>query len=136
MYTSETKLRVRYGETDKMGYVYYGVYPLYYEVGRTELMRNFDYPYKKIEDMGIMLPVRSLDVKYYQAAKYDDLLTVKTTIKEMPTAKITFHYEILNEEGVLLNEGNTTLVFVDETTRRPIKAPKELLDQLKPYFKS
>ncbi|MCB2196119.1 MAG: acyl-CoA thioesterase [Bacteroidetes bacterium] len=136
MYTSETQVRVRYGETDKMGYVYYGVYPLYYEVGRTELMRNFDYPYKKIEDMGIMLPVRSLDVKYYQAAKYDDLLTVKTTVKEMPTAKITFHYEILNEEGVLLNEGNTTLVFVDETTRRPRKAPKELLDQLKPYFKS
>ena len=72
MYTSETKVRVRYGETDKMGYVYYGVYPLYYEVGRTELMRKFDYPYKKIEEMGIMLPVKSLDVKYYQAAKYDD----------------------------------------------------------------
>jgi acyl-CoA thioester hydrolase len=98
-------------------------------------MRNFNFPYKKIEDMGIMLPVKSLDVKYYQAAKYDDLLTVKTTIKEMPTAKITFHYEIVNEEGVLLNEGNTTLVFVDETTRRPRKAPKEILDQLKPYFK-
>ncbi len=136
MYTSETKVRVRYGETDKMGYVYYGVYPLYYEVGRTELMRNFDYPYKKIEDMGIMLPVKSLDVTYYKAAKYDDLLTIKTTIKEMPTAKITFHYEILNENHVLLNEGNTTLVFVDETTRRPRKAPKELLDQLIPYFKS
>lgn len=136
MYTSETHVRVRYGETDKMGYVYYGVYPLYYEVGRTELMRNFNFPYKKIEDMGIMLPVKSLDVKYYQAAKYDDLLTIKTTIHEMPTAKITFHYEILNQDGVLLNEGNTTLVFVDETTRRPRKAPKELLEQLKPYFKS
>lgn len=134
MYTSETKVRVRYGETDKMGYVYYGVYPLYYEVGRTELMRKFDYPYKKIEDMGIMLPVRSLDVKYYKAAKYDDLLTVRTTIKELPSARITFYYEILNENEELLNEGSTTLVFVDETTRKPRKAPKELLDQLKPFF--
>ena len=134
MYTSEAKIRVRYGETDKMGYVYYGVYPLYYEVGRTELMRTFDYPYKKIEDMGIMLPVISLDVKYYQAAKYDDLLTIKTTLKELPYARITFYYEVLNEEGVLLNEGSTSLVFVDEETRKPKRAPKELLDQLKPYF--
>ncbi|PLX16790.1 MAG: thioesterase [Marinilabiliales bacterium] len=134
MYTSEAKIRVRYGETDKMGYVYYGVYPLYYEVGRTELMRTFDYPYKKIEDMGIMLPVISLDVKYYQAAKYDDLLTIKTTLKELPSARITFYYEVLNEEGVLLNEGSTSLVFVDEETRKPKRAPKELLDQLKPYF--
>jgi len=134
MYTSETKIRVRYGETDKMGYVYYGVYPLYYEVGRTELMREFDFPYKKIEEMGIMLPVKSLDIKYYHAAKYDDLLTIKTTIKEMPTAKIVFHYQIFNQEDVSLNEGTTTLVFVDEKTRRPMRAPKELLEQLKPYF--
>lgn len=134
MYTAETKLRVRYGETDKMGYVYYGVYPLYYEVGRTELMRKFDYSYKRIEDMGIMLPVISLDIKYYQAAKYDDLLTIKTTLKKLPSARIIFFYEILNEEGTLLNEGSTSLVFVDEQTRKPKRAPKELLDQLKPYF--
>ena len=134
MYTAETKLRVRYGETDKMGYVYYGVYPLYYEVGRTELMRKFDYSYKKIEDMGIMLPVISLDIKYYQAAKYDDLLTVKTSLKELPSARIIFYYEILNEQGTLLNEGSTTLVFVDEKNRKPKRAPRELLDQLKPYF--
>ncbi len=134
MYTSETKIRVRYGETDKMGYVYYGVYPLYYEVGRTELMRNFNYPYKRIEDMGIMLPVISLDIKYHQAAKYDDLLTIKTTLKELPSARITFHYEVLNEDNVLLNEGSTTLVFVDEQTRRPKRVPKELLEQLQTYF--
>ncbi len=134
MYTSETKIRVRYGETDKMGYVYYGVYPLYYEVGRTELMRNFNYPYKRIEDMGIMLPVISLDIKYHQAAKYDDLLTIKTTLKELPSARITFYYEVLNEDNVLLNEGSTTLVFIDEQTRRPKRVPKELLEQLQTYF--
>jgi len=134
MYTAETKLRVRYGETDKMGYVYYGVYPLYYEVGRTELMRNFDYSYKKIEDMGIMLPVISLDVKYLKAAKYDDLLTIKTTLKELPAARITFFYQVLNEAGELLNEGSTTLVFIDEKTRRPKRAPDALMEKLRPYF--
>jgi len=135
MYTSETQIRVRYGETDKMGYVYYGVYPLYYEVGRTELMRKFDFSYKKIEEMGVMLPVKSLDIKYHLAAKYDDLLTVKTTINELPSVRITFHYEVYNEQGELLNEGSTMLIFVDETTRKPKRAPKELLDQLEPYFK-
>ncbi len=134
MYTSETKVRVRYGETDKMGYVYYGIYPLYYEIGRTELMRNFELPYKKLEDEGIMLPVKSLDIKYYKAAQYDDLLTIKTTIKELPLARITFYYEIFNENKELLNEGTTTLVFVDEKTRRPRKAPQEMIIKIKPYF--
>lgn len=135
MYTSETKIRVRYGETDKMGYVYYGTYPLYYEVGRTELMRNFDFPYSKIEEMGIMLPVISLDIKYFKAAKYDNLLTIKTTIKELPSARITFFYEVFNEQNELLNQASTTLVFIDEHSRKPRKAPEELLNSLSPYFK-
>lgn len=134
MYTSETKIRVRYGETDKMGYVYYGVYPLYFEIGRTELMREFGYPYSKIEDMGIMLPVKTLDIKYHKAAKYDDLLTVRTSIKELPGIRITFYYEILNQNGELLNEGTTMLIFVDEKTRRPRKAPDELLEILKKHI--
>lgn len=134
MYTSETKIRVRYGETDKMGYVYYGVYPLYFEIGRTELMREFGYPYSKIEDMGIMLPVKTLDIKYHKAAKYDDLLTVRTSIKELPGIRITFYYEILNQDGELLNEGTTMLIFVDEKTRRPRKAPDELLEILKKHI--
>ena len=134
MYTFETKIRVRYGETDKMGYVYYGIYPLYYEVGRTELMRQFGFPYRKIEEMGIMLPVKDLEIKYHKAAQYDDLLTVKTIIKELPRVRIKFYYEILNENNELLNEGSTILVFVDEHTRKPRKAPQELLDQLKEFF--
>jgi len=134
MFTFDTKLRVRYGETDKMGYVYYGNYPLYYEVGRTELMRYFGFPYKKIEEMGIMLPVRNLEVKYYKPAIYDDLLTIKTIIKELPKAKITFFYEIYNVKGELLNKGETTLVFIDEKSRKPRRAPSELLKQLETYF--
>jgi acyl-CoA thioester hydrolase len=135
MFTFETKIRVRYGETDKMGYVYYGNYPLYYEVGRTELMRNFGFSYDKIEKMGIILPVKTLDVKYHKAAMYDDLLTIKTTIKELPGIRITFYYEVLNEKGELLNEGNTMLIFVDDKSRRPRKAPDELLENLEQYFK-
>jgi len=135
MFTFETKIRVRYGETDKMGYVYYGNYPLYYEVGRTELMRNFGFSYDKIEKMGIILPVKTLDVKYHKAAMYDDLLTIKTTIKELPGIRITFYYEVLNENGELLNEGTTMLIFVDEKTRRPRKAPVELIQKLEQYFK-
>ncbi|MBI9052997.1 MAG: acyl-CoA thioesterase [Bacteroidales bacterium] len=134
MYTSTTKVRVRYGETDKMGYVYYGIYPLYYEIGRTELMREFDLPYKKIEDMGIILPVKTLDIKYHKAAKYDDLLTIKTTIKELPGVRITFYYEILNEKEELLNEGTTMLIFVNEKSQRPMKAPDLLINQLEKHF--
>ena len=135
MYSSETKIRVRYGETDKMGYVYYGVYPLYYEVGRTELMREFEFPYSKIEEMGIMLPVISLDIKYLKAARYDDLLTIKTIIKELPVARITFNYEVYNQQNELLNEASATLVFIDEKSRKPRRAPDELLKSLTPYFK-
>jgi acyl-CoA thioester hydrolase len=134
MYTSTTKVRVRYGETDKMGYVYYGIYPLYYEIGRTELMREFGLPYKKIEDMGIILPVKTLDIKYHKAAKYDDLLTIKTTIKELPGVRITFYYEILNEKEELLNEGTTMLIFVNEKSQRPMKAPDVLINQLEKHF--
>jgi acyl-CoA thioester hydrolase len=134
MFTFETKIRVRYGETDKMGYVYYGNYPLYYEVGRTELMRNFGYSYHKIEEMGIVLPVKTLDIKYHKAAMYDDLLTIKTTIKELPGVRITFYYEVLNEKEELLNEGSTMLIFVDDKSRRPRKAPDDLIKKLEQYF--
>jgi acyl-CoA thioester hydrolase len=134
MYTSDMQVRVRYGETDKMGFVYYGIYPLYYEIGRTELMREFDLPYKEIEDMGIILPVKTLDIKYHKAAKYDDLLTIKTSIKEIPGVRITFYYEIYNDNNELLNEGTTMLIFVNEKTQRPMKAPDILIKQLEKYF--
>lgn len=134
MFTHETTLRVRYGETDRMGYVYYGTYPLYYEVGRVEALRTLGFAYRAIEEGGVMLPVHDMQVRYHRPARYDDLLTIRTTIIAPPTVRITFRYEVLNAEGVLLNEATTTLVFVDMATGRPRPALKELVDALAPYF--
>lgn len=130
----DSKVRVRYGETDKMGYAYYGIYPQYYEIGRTELIRSFGLSYKKLEDDGIMLPVLSLDIRYLKPAFYDDLLTIKTKIIKMPSVRIEFEYEVYNQNNELLNTGKTTLVFIDAQTRRPRKAPDDFLLKLKRYF--
>ena len=130
MYTFETSIRVRYGETDQMGYVYYGNYPLYYEVGRTEMLRSVGLTYLAMEKEGIMMPVHSLSIKYIEPARYDDLLRLRVIIKELPTAKIHFYYEVYNEQNKLLNTGETVLVFVDANTRRPRRAPATLLNEL------
>lgn len=134
MYTSETSLRVRYGETDKMGYVYYGNYPLYFEVGRVEALRQLGSSYKEMEDSGIMLPVYSCSIKYHKPAVYDDLLIIKTTVPELPQARIVFDYEIFNQQNTLLTSGTTTLVFVDMQSNKPCMAPAAFLDKLRPYF--
>jgi acyl-CoA thioester hydrolase len=134
MYISETTVRVRYAETDKMGYVYYGNYTHYYEVGRVEAMRSLGTSYKEMEDNGIMLPVYTCNLKYMKPAIYDDLLIIKTIIREMPTLKITFEYEIYNEKNELLNTGNTTLVFINMSTNRPCRAPESFIDRIKKYF--
>ncbi len=134
MYTFETHIRVRYGETDQMGYVYYGNYPLYYEVGRTEMLRSLGLSYRTMEAEDILLPVRSLDVRYIEPARYDDLLTLRVILKEMPTVRIHFHYELYNEQKTLLNTGETVLVFVDAKTRKPRKAPQTLITELEKYF--
>ena len=123
----ETKIRVRYGETDQMGYVYYGNYPLYYEVGRTEMLRSVGLTYRAMEEGGVLLPVRSLSIKYIEPARYDDLLILRVIIKELPTVKIHFFYELYSEQNQLLNTGETILVFIDAKTRRPRRAPENLL---------
>lgn len=134
MYISETTIRVRYAETDRMGYVYYGNYTQYFEVGRVEALRQLGSSYKDMEDNGVMLPVYTCNIKYHKPAFYDDLLIIKTTIKELPTARITFDYEIYNQNNELLNTGNTTLVFIDMKTNRPCPAPKSFIDKIKAYF--
>lgn len=135
MYSAETKIRVRYGETDQMGYLYYGYYALYYEVGRAEAIRELGFTYKQMEEMGIMMPVAELNAKYYRPAKYDDLITVKTILKTLPDgAKISFHSELYNEQNELLNVGITTLVFYDPVNKTKSKMPVALLEKLKPYF--
>ncbi len=134
MYTAESTIRVRYGETDKMGVVYYGSYALYYEVGRTELLRGLGFSYKSFEEQGIMLPVVSLNIKYILPAYYDELLTIQTTLTELPNYKIFFKYKIFNEESNCLNQGETSLVFIDGAKNKPIKAPDKLICKLKEYF--
>jgi acyl-CoA thioester hydrolase len=136
MYSHQTTLRVRYAETDRMGYVYYGTYAQYFEVGRVEALRSLGMSYRRMEEEGLMLPVHDLSVRFHKPAFYDDLLTVRTTIGTMPSVRIRFDYEVRNEEGVLLTEAATTLVFIDRATNRPCRAPAELLEKLAPYFET
>ena len=123
--------RVRYGETDQMSYVYHGNYAQYFEMGRLEWLRNFDISYAKMEKSGIMLPVISLNINFLKPAKYDDLLTLKTTLTKKPSARIEFEYELYNEAKQLLTTAKTTLVFVNMKTNRPTRAPEYLMNKLK-----
>ena len=134
MYCTETKIRVRYGETDRMGYLYYGHYAGYFEVGRTEMLRSLGMTYKAMEDEGIILPVRSMAINFRNPARYDDLLIVKTCLKSFPEVKLEFFYEIINEDGLLHCSGNTVLVFVDSATRKIRKAPAYFLEAVRKYF--
>lgn len=134
MFTHETNIRIRYAETDQMGYVYYGNYAALYEVARTEMLRSTGLSYRELEEMGVMLPVTDLVCKYYQPARYDDLITVKVIIREKPLIRIKFEYEVYNEAGVLLNTGYTQLVFVDMAKNRPCRAPQVFLDNMEPFF--
>lgn len=134
MYQSETKIRVRYGETDQMGYVYYGCYAMYYEVGRVESLRQLGLTYKALEEMGVMMPVLENKSKYLAPARYDDHLRIVTTIREKPAARIHFEYEIYNEDNKLIHEGETLLVFINKATNRPCRPPAELEQVLAPYF--
>jgi acyl-CoA thioester hydrolase len=127
---TQTKIRVRYGETDKMGIVYYGNYALYLEEGRTEWLRTLGFSYKYMEDNNVELPVVNLNVNFKQPAYYDDLITVTTTLKEIPSVRIEFYYEIHNQDGKLLVTATTTLVFVNSTTKKLMKAPDYLLEKL------
>ena len=131
MYSFETKIRVRYGETDQMSFVYYGVYAQYYEVGRVELLRSLGVTYKKLEEMGFALPVVNLNINYKKPAYYDDELTIRTTIKKLPSAKITFYYEMLNANNELLNIGEVVLVFVNKETGKPCFAPEMVINKFK-----
>jgi acyl-CoA thioester hydrolase len=135
MYISETKIRVRYGETDQMGYVYYGNYAMYYEVARVESLRQLGLTYKELEEMGVMMPVLENRSRYLAAAKYDDLLRIVTTLREKPGVKIKFEYEIFNEANTLIHQGETTLVFINKNTTRPCRPPQAMEDVLAPFFK-
>lgn len=124
------QIRVRYGETDQMGVVHHGNYALYLEMGRIEWLRKLGISYKDMEESGVMLPVVSLNINYKKPAGYDDVINVKTQLKNNPTAKIEFEYEITNEKGEILTTASTVLVFIDKKTNRPVKAPQYILDAI------
>jgi len=134
MFIFETKIQVRYAETDQMGYVYYGNYATYYEVGRVEMLRSLGASYKSLEDTGIMLPVLEMQTRFIKPARYDEELTVKVYMKEIPAVRIRFEYELFGEDGELINTGNTTLAFIDKNRYKPCKPPQDFIDRLLPYF--
>lgn len=136
MIKAETKLRVRYGETDQMGYAYYGVYAQYYEVGRVEAMRVLGFSYKDVENRGILMPVIDYAINYKKPAFYDDEITIVTMVRELPkSARIVFDYECFNAQNELLNTGKITLAFIDKTKNKPCPAPDWFLNAAQKYFK-
>lgn len=132
MFTHESLLRVRYAETDRMGYVYYGNYATYFEVGRVEAMRALGIPYKMLEDQGILLPVSAYEVKFLQPALYDDTLRIVTTIPTIPSVRISFEYQAFRDE-TLLCKAATELVFVNASTGKPMRAPDFVLHSFAPF---
>jgi acyl-CoA thioester hydrolase len=135
MFKSEVQVRVRYAETDQMGYVYYGNFAAYYEVARTETFRNLGVNYKELEKAGVMMPVLELRCKYIRPARYDDLLTIKILIPNKPHGtRIKFEYEVFNEAKELLNIGETTLVFVDMRSGKPTAIPESLVSLLEEHY--
>ena len=134
MLKSETKIRVRYSETDRMGYVYYGNYAGYYEVGRVETLRKLGFSYKEIEERGILLPVIDFSVQYKKPAFYDDEITIITTMKELPNVRMSFYCECYNEQKELLNFGKVTLVVIDKTSNKPCLPPDWLMAPLRSFF--
>lgn len=130
--TFEIQIRVRYGETDQMGFVYYGNYALYLEQARTEMLRSVGYTYKEMEEKGILLPVVNMDTRFIGSGKYDDLLTIRTYIKGIPNRKIIFYTEIFNEQEELLNKSEVILVFMNPKGK-VISCPQDILDSLKKF---
>ncbi|NCO63050.1 MAG: acyl-CoA thioesterase [Flavobacteriales bacterium] len=124
----EIQIRVRYGETDQMGVVHHGNYALYLEMGRIEWLRKLGVSYKKMEESGVMMPVISMSLNFKKSAYYDDVIHVKTQLKNRPTAKIEFEYEITDDKGEIITTAQVVLAFIDVKTKRPVRAPKYILD--------
>jgi acyl-CoA thioester hydrolase len=135
LFITETKIRIHYALTDQMGVVYHGHYAQFYEIGRGEAIREIGFTYKDIEAMGIIMPVVDIHSRFLRPAKYDDLITVKTTLKELPLHhKIVFHSEIYNENDELINIGDVTLYFMEAIEMKKCEMPSALKLKLEKYF--
>lgn len=128
-------IRVRYGETDPMKYVYYGNYAEYFEVARVELFRELGMSYDEIEKKGIFLPVSEYKIKYLKPGLYDQLLEIHTYVKKIPGVKIEFDYEIYNEDKIKITEASTTLFFLDAETNKIVRCPDFLLKLIEKNWK-
>ncbi len=130
----DAKIRVRYGETDKMGFLYHAHYIDYYDVARTEALRSLGTTNRELEDRGVMLPVIETVSNYRNPAYYDDLLTVRVILRNLPGVKMKFEYEVYRENGELINTGHVILAFMDSATRRACRPPEWFLEYLRPHF--
>ncbi len=135
MYEHTFRKRVRYAETDKMGYLYYGHYAKYYEIGRVEALRDLGLSYRDMEDkLGLLLPVLSLEARYKLPAYYDDEIIIKTILKNLPLKMFEFHHKLINPDGKIINTAIIKLFCVDMTTNQRVQPPQELIDRLRPFF--
>ncbi len=130
-----TELRVRYADTDQMKYAYNGKYFEYFEVGRTEMMREVGLPYEVIEKNGIFMPVIETKIHFLSPAFYDELLLIETRVEKLPTAKVHIDHIIkVKERNAIICEGYVELAFLDAKTRRPTRVPGFFLDAVKKYY--
>jgi acyl-CoA thioester hydrolase len=135
MILHRTEVRVRYADTDQMKLVYNGKYFEYFEVGRTEMMRDNNLPYKIIEENGYLLPVIEAKIKYLNPAEYDEVLIIETRVEKMPLLKIHIDHTIISKErNVVIAEGYIDLVFLRAENRKPVRPPKYFVDAMKKFF--
>jgi len=136
MITSVNEIQIRYDEVDKMGYVYHGNYAKYFHISRTELLRKLGLNDKKLEDHNIILPIIEMNIKYIKPVYYDDIITITTFLLNIPDSRMKFRHEVRNINDDVINEANSTVVFVDMKTRMPMRAPEFIVDKITPYFEN
>ena len=134
MYSFDSEYRVRYADVDQMGFMYYGNYAKLFEIGRVEALRNLGVRYKDLEDDGIWMPVYENNSKYLEPAKYDELLTIKCILNDLPKVRIIFNTEIINESQKIIHNGITTLVFIKANTQKITTCPDVIIEKLSPFF--
>jgi len=134
MITSENEIRIRYDEVDKMGYVYHGNYAKYYHISRTELLRKIGISDKVLESHNILLPVIEMNIKYIKPIFYDEIITIKTSLQDIPGSRMIFHHEVRNHNNEVINRAESMVAFVDINTRKPMKAPQLIVNKIKSYI--
>ena len=134
MIVSKSKIRIRYDEVDKMGYVYHGNYAKYYHISRTELLRKIGISDRELETHDILLPVIELNIKYLKPVFYDDIITIRTSLHNIPTSRMIFHHEVRSNTNEIINRATSTVAFVDINTRKPMKAPQFIVNKIKSYI--